>query len=369
MSASKRLLSPSMDASCLTRAMLCALCAALSACVNLMPANMQPGVIPVAGDPSRFAGDTLMVTVVNRSESPSVSDDVFRSAIAGSVRSAFPAAVVLETPTDTASIPPRISVAVTLMRYGPSKPRSRWIGHTEIDVFVHDRRASPGSRFVDQIRTSSESSVFHNGNKTIGDMSRASFDSATMALIRFLGSLDDPNSRDELRSTAEVSELEYARFLGAAGKSSLTGRAFVREGGTDHAAAGQPVTLDPATSSARRWYDRLGMVCGSFDSSVSPDDLFLRTRRTTVTDANGNFRFTQLPPGTYFVRARVLWDAPEPTDGARQIAQQFALLGSTVTLEEGERQHISLTETGNAYLRCRSRMRGLRGRPQSGFRY
>lgn len=331
MYAFKQLLSLSM-----MRALRCAPCAALAGCANLMPANMQPGVIQASGDASRFAGDTLMITVANRSESPSVSADVFRSAIAGSIRSAFPAAIVLESPTDTAIVPPRVSVAMTLMRYGPSKPRARWIGHTEIDVFVHDPRAS--------------------------------FDSATMALICFLEALDDPNSR-EFRSMSEVSELEYARFLGAAGKSSLTGRAFVREAGKAHAAAGQPVTLDPATSSARRWYDRLAMVCGSFDSSASPDDLFLRTRRATVTDSSGNFSFTQLPPGTYFVRTRVLWDAPEPTDGARRIAQQFALLGSTVTLAEGELQHVSLSETGNAYLRCRSRMRDFRRRPQSGFRY
>jgi hypothetical protein len=355
----------------MTRILRCTLCLTIAACTNLMPVNMKPVAIQVAGKSSRFVGDTLILAVFNRSTTPSVSNEV-RSAIAGTMRAAFPATVVLESLADTAPAPRRVVITATLVRYGPSWRGGirGWTGHTGLDVFVFDHRVSPGSRFVDLIRTSSSSSVFSaGGNKTMGDVSRASFDSANVAMVAFLASLDDPRTRETLRLTAGVSDAEYASYLALTGSASLAGRGFVTDGGREQPAAGQPVTLDPATSSARRWYERFGMVCNTFDSSASPDDLFRRTRRTTVTDADGNFTFSGLPPGTYFVRTRVLWDAPEPTDGLHKITQQYAFVSSAVTVTEGEQRQIALSQTGNAYLRCPSPMRGLGGRPKAGFPY
>lgn len=60
-------------------------------------------------------------------------------------------------------------------------------------------------------------------------------------------------------------------FLAATGNASLTGRASIRADGTELPSAGQPVTLDPATSSSRRWYERTGMDWTVFNSG-SPDD-------------------------------------------------------------------------------------------------
>jgi hypothetical protein len=356
----------------MTRILRCTLCLTIAACTNLMPVNMKPVAIQVAGKSSRFVGDTLILAVFNRSTTPSVSNEV-RSAIAGTMRAAFPAAVVLESLVDTLSSPRRVFISASLVRYNPSFGgfRGSWTGHAGIDVFVYDHRVSPGIRFVDLIRRSSPpSSLFSmGGNKAMGDVSRAAFDSANKAMVAFLDSVDDPSTRETLRSTAGVSEAEYASYLAPTGNASLAGRGFVTDGGREQPAAGQPVTLDPATSSARRWYERFGMVCNTFDSSASPDDLFRRTRRTTVTDADGNFTFSGLPPGTYFVRTRVLWDAPEPTDGLHKITQQYAFVSSAVTVTEGEQRQIALSQTGNAYLRCPSPMRGLGGRPKAGFPY
>jgi hypothetical protein len=330
----------------------CTLCLTLAAC--MMTPNMNPVAIQVTARPSRFVGDTLILAV--QSAMPAI-----RSAMAATMRTAFPAAVVPESLVDTLSSPRRVLITATLVRYGPSWGGARgWTGHTGIDVFVYDHRVSPGNRFVDMIRTSSSSGAFFSvvANKTPGDVSRASFDSANLALISFLDSLDDPRAREKLRLTAGVSEAEYAPYLAPNGKSSLAGKAFITtDGGSVQPAVGQPVTLDPATSSSRRWYNRVGMVCGSFDSA-SPDDLFRRTRRRMVTDADGNFTFSGLPPGTYFVRTGVLWDAPEPTDLFHTITRQYALVSSTVTFKDGERKQITLSQTGNAYLRCPSLVRG-----------
>jgi hypothetical protein len=328
------------------------MCLSLASCSNLTPPNMDPIAIQLPPSSSRFVRDTLILTVSNRTGS--LHGPAFQSSLATTMRTAFPAAVILESTEDTTA-PRRVFITATIVGYGPSWQDGRWIGHTGIDLFVFDHRVSAGRHLVSFIRTSSASGLVHWGNKTIGDVSRASFDSATRAVVAFLDSLDDPRSRATLQSTAEVSEAEYAPYLASTGNASLAGRAFISsEGGKENVAKGQPVTLDPATSSARRWYQQFGMACDAFDPSASPDDLFRRTHRETVTDAGGNFTFTGVPPGTYFVRTRVLWDAPEPTDLFHTITKQYALVSSTVTLKEGEQKQIALSQTGNAYQRCPS---------------
>lgn len=330
-----------------------AMCLSLASCANLAPPNMDPVAIQLPPSSSRFVRDTLILTVSNRTGSP--HGPAFQSSLATTMRRAFPAAVILESTDDTTAAPRRVFIAATIVGYGASWEDGRWIGNTGIDLLVFDHRVSPGRRLESLIRTSSSSGLFNRGNKTIGDVSRASFDSATRAVAAFLDSLDDPRSRETLQSTAEVSEAEYAPYLATTGNASLAGRAFISsEGGKENFAAGQPVTLDPATSSARRWYQQFGMACDAFDPSASPDDLFRRTHRETVTDAAGNFTFTNVPPGTYFVRTRVLWDAPDPNDLFHTITKQYALVSSAVTLKEGAEKQIVLSQTGNAYKRCPS---------------
>ena len=121
----------------------CTLCLTLAAC--MMTPNMNPVAIQVTARPSRFVGDTLILAV--QSAMPAV-----RSAMAATMRTAFPAAVVWESLVDTLSSPRRVLITATLVRYGPSWGGARgWTGHTGIDVFVYDHRVFPGNRFVDLI--------------------------------------------------------------------------------------------------------------------------------------------------------------------------------------------------------------------------
>jgi hypothetical protein len=332
-----------------------AMCLTLASCANLAPPNMDPIPIQLPPSSSRFVRDTLILTV--SSSTGSLHGHPFQSSLASTMRTAFPAAVILESTEDTTA-PRRVFITATIVGYGPSWEDGRWIGHTGIDLLVFDHRVSAGRHLESFIRTSSSSGLLNRGNKTIGDVSRASFDSASRAVVAFLDSLDDPRSRETLRSTAEVSEAEYAPYFASTGNASLAGRAFISsKGGKENFAKGQPVALDPATSSARRWYQQFGMACDAFDPSASPDDLFRRAHRETVTDAGGNFTFTGVPPGTYFVQTRVLWDAPDPNDLFHTITKQYALVSSTVALKEGEQKQIALSQTGNAYKRCPSLVR------------
>jgi hypothetical protein len=327
----------------------CTVCLTLASCANLTPPNMDPVAIQVPARFSRFVGDTLVLSVVDQTEGP-LRGAAAQSALATTMRAAFPAAVVSEPLVDIAPAPRRVFVTVSIERYGASYQSGRWVGHTGIDIFVFDHRVSLGSRLVSLIRTSVTSGVFHWGNKTIGDVSRASFDKANAALVAFLDSVGDPRSRELLRSTAEVSEAEYAPFLAATGNASLTGRASITaDEGTQHPSTGQPVTLDPATSSSRRWYERAGMDWTVFNSG-SPDDLFRRTRRTTITDSHGQFAFSGLQPGTYIVRVRVDWDAPDPNDIFHTVRPFSGVVASIVRIEEGGQKQITVNQTGNAFL-------------------
>ena len=318
----------------------------LAACANLSQPNMNPSAIPVTGDTSRFVGDTLIFAYFDR-RPDSLAGDAARLAIGATMRAAFPSAFVLESTVDTTSSLRRVFVETTLIGYGPSW-EGKWVGHTAIDVFIHDYRLPTGRRrFVKYIRTTSSSSPFFSrGNKTMGDVSRASFDSANIQLIAFLDSVGSPTAGDHLQANAAVSEADYAPYLGTTGTSSITGRASlaIRHGEVKRA-TNRMVTLDPATSSARRWYERSGMSWTDF-GSCSPDDLFRRARRTTVTDIDGRFSFNDLAPGTYLVRTTVTWEGPDPHDLFGTVTYQGALVAEFVTLAPGQRAEVVLHQVG-----------------------
>ncbi|PKM01843.1 MAG: hypothetical protein CVV14_01355 [Gammaproteobacteria bacterium HGW-Gammaproteobacteria-4] len=71
----------------------------------------------------------------------------------------------------------------------------------------------------------------------------------------------------------------------------------------------------------------------------SPDDpAYQQTRKTAVCDAQGNFNFTDLPAGKYFLIAAVMWTIP----GQEYMPQGGALLKS-VALANGKSERVILT--------------------------
>lgn len=135
---------------------------------------------------------------------------------------------------------------------------------------------------------------------------------------------------------SDSTEREYDGYL-VAGASVLTGQAFMTQrGGGVVKAAGRTVTLDPATSVGIEWWTKAGTkwVFRSFTPS-SPS--FQRARRTTVADAEGRFRFKELPPGKYFVRTDVTWDVPYH-------GPQGGLVGRMVEVTTGQDAEVILSE-------------------------
>ena len=101
-------------------------------------------------------------------------------------------------------------------------------------------------------------------------------------------------------ATAE-NEAEYGAYT-SKGAASVIGQAFLSQrGGGVVKAAGQTITLDPATTIGNEWWGKAGKVWAHKDE-VPPVAQFLRARRTAIADAEGRFKFSNVPPGRYYLR-------------------------------------------------------------------
>lgn len=108
-----------------------------------------------------------------------------------------------------------------------------------------------------------------------------------------------------------VEAAEYAPFR-QPGAGTISGQAFLTtRGGDVKLAAGRTVTLDPATGYARVWYEKYGRI----SDQMPPAPEFAAARRTTVADADGRFRFSNLRSGSYIVRTTVTWETGAATGG------------------------------------------------------
>lgn len=99
------------------------------------------------------------------------------------------------------------------------------------------------------------------------------------------------------------------------GPNEVRGQAFLTQRGGDVVTcASQPVLLIPASTYAK---ERVRNIYGTIDEPArairlvdDPDARYLKDQRITVCDAQGNFVFSSLPDGEYFVATRVTWEAP-----------------------------------------------------------
>ncbi|MCK9582788.1 MAG: hypothetical protein M0Q46_04105 [Endomicrobiales bacterium] len=114
----------------------------------------------------------------------------------------------------------------------------------------------------------------------------------------------------------DTTEAEYEPYL-INGTGTITGQAFlVQNGGGVVKAAGRTVTLDPATTVGNEWWGKAGKVyVQRLQTPPSPN--FLKARRSTVADADGRFKFTDLPTGKYYICTKITWTVGNyyPTEG------------------------------------------------------
>jgi len=111
-------------------------------------------------------------------------------------------------------------------------------------------------------------------------------------------------------------EAEYVPYF-SGGTGSVIGQAFLTQaGGGVVKAAGRTVTLDPATTVGNEWWAKAGKFwVHRYITPPSPN--FQKARKSTIADADGKFKFSNLSAGKYYVRTEVTWETGGnyPTQG------------------------------------------------------
>jgi hypothetical protein len=106
-----------------------------------------------------------------------------------------------------------------------------------------------------------------------------------------------------------------ASIINKKGSGGVYGQAFLKQaGGEVVTCAGNEITLIPATDYATQ---RLQMYYGSSDYGYrsyymlnitdAEEEGYYSYTRTTVCDAQGNFKFKNVANGTYYVTTTVIW--------------------------------------------------------------
>ncbi len=129
-------------------------------------------------------------------------------------------------------------------------------------------------------------------------------------------------------------EAEYEPYL-KAGTATITGQAFKtkRDGGVVKA-AGRTITLDPATSVGTEWWKKAGRMW-VHRSLIHPNPAFEKARRTKVADADGRFKFTDLPAGKYYIRTWVTWETDKDE-------LEGGLVGQLLEVHDGQMKEVIL---------------------------
>ena len=129
-------------------------------------------------------------------------------------------------------------------------------------------------------------------------------------------------------------EKEYQPYL-VDRNATITGQAFLKQrGGGVVTAAGNTVTLDPATSIGNEWWKKAGLDWYK-QSEIPPSTAFTQARRTTIADADGRFKFPNLSQGKYYVCTMVTWDTGGDFQGG--------FVGQLVEVQDGESKEVILT--------------------------
>jgi hypothetical protein len=131
---------------------------------------------------------------------------------------------------------------------------------------------------------------------------------------------------------ASFNEGDFQPYL-ASGRSSVFGHAFVRTpNGLKHNAAGLPVYLVPLTPYTEERAEI--MLAGKTPSPADPRmDKYVRTE---IADVGGQFKFADLPAGSYLVFCKIEW-----VGGKYGGVDYFAV--SKTTVAAGERKHVVAT--------------------------
>jgi hypothetical protein len=143
---------------------------------------------------------------------------------------------------------------------------------------------------------------------------------------------------------AKYDPAEYARYAGS-GSGRITGQAFAKTvGGDVKYAAGNTVWLYPVTSMSTEWYQTA--IKGGKPMKAG-DQRMMQHSRSTVADGSGNFEFSGLPAGNYYVVTQVTWGVPTGMQFF-PVETTGSALHAKVHVSDGESKRVILTPSNNS---------------------
>lgn len=143
------------------------------------------------------------------------------------------------------------------------------------------------------------------------------------ALALLAGCVGSPAKPITINATFDPNEVV---FINADGENTISGQAFLRQsGGSVVTCAGEAVWLIPAGNYAKvRMLNIYGTSVAPARQTGSvvdePNPRYLDLQRTTSCDAQGDFTFTNVPDGDYFVATTVQWFVGNAAQGGGVMA-------------------------------------------------
>jgi hypothetical protein len=138
------------------------------------------------------------------------------------------------------------------------------------------------------------------------------------------------------RQTVFIEE-EYGPYT-EAGTGSIVGQVFVEtEDGETKYGSGSTIYLNPVTTYSTEWFN-IGILQGKELSEA--DVRVWAYHEEAVADRMGNFRFTNLAPGEYYLATAVNWEI-QGEKGSKTIG---VIVGTRASVGEGETVDVVLTK-------------------------
>ena len=130
------------------------------------------------------------------------------------------------------------------------------------------------------------------------------------------------------RDTVQRVAFNYSDIVQGGGSTMLVGRAYLGDQYQERVANFVDVVLNPVSKASEQWFKE---VCQRGKVLVGPiDPQYERRRYLAKTNNFGQFAFSQVPKGEYFLTTRLYWMGTKP---ARGPVQYGGLLAKRVKLD------------------------------------